>query len=105
MKRVLIGVGVCLVVFIVVDVVIGARSPDQWAGETALDRIREEGHAATDLTGLRSEIRGSLFGRTAEVTAELKKGDERKTVRVTMRKYLNVLGWKVVDYREEPAGQ
>lgn len=50
----------------------------------------------------KSEVSGWLLGHTAKIEMKTKDRNQPKTIRVTLRKPINLLEWHVVDYNEEP---
>jgi hypothetical protein len=94
--------GVCLGLFLVIDFITGVFSPDQWAFSAALATCRENGWRDGDLVGIKSDISGWLLGKTARIELKTKDQNQPKTIHLTLRKPINLLGWHVVDYKEEP---
>jgi hypothetical protein len=101
MRRFLTVLAVCLGVLLLANLVAGLMSPDQWAGEAALARCREGGRQDLKPEAIRSTVSTNFFGKTATVEIDVKDKGRLKTVRVTLRKPVNFLGWQVVDYQEE----
>jgi hypothetical protein len=93
----------CLVVLaFAVNLVAGLVSPDEWAVEAATAACRERGLQLDTVNASQSKVQGNLLGRTAEVHLKGKQQERPASVRVTLRKALNILGWQVVAVQEEP---
>ena len=93
--------GSCLGLFLVVDFVAGVFSPDSLALNFALATCREKGWQDGDLAMSKSEVSGWLLGKTAEIELKTKGGNPPKTIHLTLRKPINLLGWHVVAYNAE----
>lgn len=103
MKRVVIGLGLCLILFAVINLAAGLLSPDEWAFNAAKAELDRRGPKGALFSGFESKISGGFlgFGRTATVTFKLKEDGDTKRVHVTLRKPVNLLGWQVAEYHEE----
>lgn len=97
-----ITLGVCLGLFLVIDFIAGAVSSDLLAINAASAICREKGWQDGDLAPRNSEVFGWLLGKTAHIEMTTKNRNPPKTIRVTLRKTINLLEWHVVDYNEEP---
>jgi hypothetical protein len=101
MRRFAIALAVCVGLLLLVNLIAGIVSPDQWAIDAASVRCREQGWQKVDVASARSAVSGGLFGKTATIELESRDQDQPRTIRVTLRKPLNFVGWQVVDYQEE----
>ncbi|MBI1916207.1 MAG: hypothetical protein HYS12_15955 [Planctomycetes bacterium] len=101
MRRTSIILAVCLGLLLLVNLIAGIASPDQWAVDAAKAKCAEQGWQNLDLACARSEVSGSLFGKTATIEFESRDKNQPKKIRVTLRKPVNFVGWQVVDYQEE----
>jgi hypothetical protein len=101
MKRLLIVLAVCLGLLLLINLVVGVLSSDQWAFDTALAKCREHGWRDQDLVSASSKVSGGPFGRTATIEFQLRDKDQPKTIRVLLRKPVNFFAWQVVDYQEQ----
>jgi len=50
----------------------------------------------------KSEVSALLLGRTARIELKTKARNPPKTIRVTLRKPINLMAWRVAEYHEEP---
>jgi hypothetical protein len=91
-------IGLSLGLFLAIDLIAGLASPDPLAVNAALSICKERGWHDGDLAMRHSEVRG-LLGKTAAI--ELQTKDHRKAIHLTLRKPINLLGWQVVEYRED----
>jgi hypothetical protein len=98
MKRLFSVLGVCLGLFLLINLIAGVAASDQWAMDAALTECQKQGWQGADLGMARSDISGGLFGKTAVVQFVSK--DRNRNVRVTLRKPINLISWQVVDYEE-----
>lgn len=94
--------GVCLGSFLVIEFLADVFSHDPLALNAALATCREKGWQDGDFSGRKSEVSGWLLGKTAKIELTTKDRNQPKTVRLTLRKAINPLGWHLVDYSEEP---
>ena len=100
MKKVSTGLGVCLALFLAVNFIVGIVSPDQWAFDAAQTELDRRGADNDQLfLDATSNVSSGFLGSTAVVTFEAK--DTNKTIRVTLRKRINLFGWQVIDYDEQ----
>ena len=100
MKRLFTLLGVGLGLCLLINLIAGVAASDQWAVDTASAECQKQGWQDADLVMARSNISGGLFGKTAVVELESKDRNEPKHIRVTLRKPLNLVGWRTVDYQE-----
>ena len=94
--------GAVVALFLVIDLIAGLVASDQWAVGAALAACRERGWQDGDLVLSRSELSTRLLGKTATIDFKENKGRPPKTVRVTLRKPINLLAWRVVDFQQQP---
>jgi hypothetical protein len=98
----LIGLVLLLVVVAVsINVIAGLVETDQWAVEAAEAACRERGLELDEVDGMKSDVRSTLIGRTAEIQFRGRRQNRLATIHVTLRKPLFFLGWQVADVREE----
>lgn len=102
MRRFAIILAVCLGLLLLVNVIAGIMSPDEWAIDAALAKCQEQGWQNLDLGSARSKVSGGLLGKTATIEFGSRDKNQPKTIRVRLRKPVNFLGWLVVDYQEIP---
>ena len=93
--------GICLGLFLVIDLVAGALSQDKLAYDTAKTYCREKGWQDSDLALSKSNVSGWLLGQTATVELTTKNRGQPKTIRVRLRRPINLLEWQVLEYHEE----
>src|SRR6266536_6053291 len=101
MRRISIILAVCLGLLLLINLIAGIASPDQWAFDAALAKCEEKGWQNLDLVIAQSKVSGGLFGKTAVVEFESRDKNQPKKIRVTLRKPVNFVGWQVVDYQEK----
>jgi len=94
--------GVFLGLFFVADLVAGALSSDELALNAALATCREKGWREGALAVSKSEISGLVLGKTARIELKTKDAKHPKTIHVTLRKPINLLAWRVIEYNEAP---
>ena len=94
--------GICLGLFLVIDLVAGALSQDRLAYDAAKICCREKGWQDSELALSKSSVSAWMLGQTATVELTTKDRGQPKTIRVRLRKPINLLGWQVLEYHEEP---
>ena len=94
--------GGCLLLLLVVNYITGQFSPRNAYVDAALAACRGKGWQDNDL-GLTNSEASNNYGLGSSASVSLKSNDPNrpKTVRVQLRKWINLLGWDVVDYKEE----
>ncbi len=100
MKRLSAVLISCLGLLLLVDLVAGNMASDTLAVDAASAVCKEKGWQPADLSMSRSEVSG-LLGKTAVVEFDSKNRDKPKHLQVTLRKWINMMSWQVVDYKEE----
>ena len=94
--------GAGLLVLLAVNYIAGNFSPRNAAVDAALAECRGKGWRDDDLGLSGSQVSNNYgLGSTAEVTLKSKDLRRPKTIRVQLRRWVNLLGWEVVDYKEE----
>ena|GEM_PF-4317692 len=98
-----IVIGLSLGLFIAINFIAGFTVSEKLAEEAAIARCREDGWQATNGDVIRSEITSTRNGTGKAALITLKKQDQKQpvTIRVTLYKPINLMGWRVSDYREE----
>ena len=92
-----------VVALLAIDLIAGFACPDMWAFDAAAAACRQNGWQPGTWSSGQSKISAGLIGKIA--TIEFKPNDQSrcKTIRITLRKPLNLLPWKVMDYAEVPS--
>ena len=100
--RIILSVGVsCLLLLLAVNYMAGALSLTSPVLDAALAECRTKGWEDNDLAQTSNQVSFSILGSTATVILNSKDSNRPKTVRVQLGKRINLLGWEVVDYKEE----
>lgn len=102
MNLALLFLGVCLGLFLLINYGVGVFSPDQLALDAAFSACREKGWQDGDLGVTKSNVDAWPLGKTADIELSSKNRNDPKTIRMSLRKPLNMLGWQVVAYKETP---
>lgn len=100
-KLILNVVGGCLLLLLAVNYMAGELTATSTALGAALAECRVKGWQANDLAQSGYQVSNSILGSTATITLKPKDPNRPKTVRVQLRKRINLLGWEIVDYKEE----
>jgi hypothetical protein len=100
-KPILGVVAAGLLLLLGVNYIAGENSFGQPPLGAALAECREKGWQDHDLGLSSSEVSSSCLGSTASIVLKSKDPNQPKTVRVQLRRWINLLGWDVVDYKEE----
>ena len=100
MKRLSAILTSCLGLLLLVDLIAGNMASDTLAVDAASSVCKEKGWQPADLSLSRSEVSG-LLGKTAVVEFDSKNRDKPKHLQVTLRKWLNLMSWQVVEFKEE----
>jgi hypothetical protein len=99
-KRVLTLAASCLAVLLVIDAIAGGFV-DPTGANAAIAACKEKGRQDVALGKSRSTVPWWFFGQSATVELKTSNRNPPKTIRVTLQKWLNLLGWEVIDYKEE----
>jgi hypothetical protein len=100
--KTVMGLIVGLVVLIlIINLIAGLVGSDQWAVEAAEAAYRERGLQLDKGNTTKSRIRGGFIGKTAEIQFKGMRQDGPASIYVTLRKRVNLMGWEVVEVREE----
>jgi hypothetical protein len=91
----------CFLLLLAVNYMAGELSPTSTALDAALAECRVKGWQENDLAQSGYQVSNSILGSSATITLTPKDLNRPKTVRVQLRKRINLLGWEVVDYKEE----
>ena len=104
MKRLLkllpVVAGICLGLLVVIDFIAGVASPDRLALDAAMAKCRAEGLPDVEMKSIHVSV--GFIGSTAIVELRTMDKARPETIRVTLRKPVNVLAWQVADYQEGP---
>ena len=100
-KLILSAIGMCLLLLLAGNYMAGVLSPTSTAIDAAMAECRAKGWQQDDLVQPHLEVSNSILGSTATVDLKSKDRNQPKTVHVQLRKRINLLGWEVVDYKEE----
>jgi hypothetical protein len=99
-KRVSAVLSSCLGLLLLVDLIAGNMASDTLAVDVAWAVCKEKGWQPADLSMSRSEVSG-LLGKTAVVEFDSTNRNNPKHLQVTLRKWINLMSWQVVDYKEK----
>jgi hypothetical protein len=99
-KRVSAVLGSCLGLLLLVDLIAGNTASDTLAVDAAWTVCKEKGWQPVDLSLSRSEVSG-LLGKTAVVEFDSKNRNKPRHLQVTLRKWINLMSWQIVDYKEK----
>jgi hypothetical protein len=100
-KLILNVVGGCFVLLLVVAALAGATSPPNKAVDAAIAECRAKGWSDKDLGLSTAQVSNYGLVGTAAIALNSKDPNRPKTIRVQLRNWLNLLGWQLVDYKEE----
>jgi hypothetical protein len=96
----LLGAGSLLL--LAVNFIAGEFSPRNAPVDAALAECQGKGWQADDLGLYNSQVWNNYgLGSTASVALKSKDPNRPKTVRVQLRRWINLPNWDVVDYKEE----
>jgi hypothetical protein len=100
-KLILRVVAGSVLLLLTINYMAGNFSPMNSAFDSAMAACRAKGWQDNDLAQTGSQISNGFFGSTAAVVLASKDQKQPKTVHVQLHRYINLLGWEVVDYKEE----
>ena len=101
-KYALIAISVVFVGFLLLDGAVGLLGRDNMGVYTAMEQYRVHGWKDSDLMLSNSTVTGMPFWTSAVLEFKTNQPANLKTVRVHLRKHINLLGWYVVEYKEVP---
>ncbi len=91
----------CILLFLAVTYLAGAFCPQNKPVESAMAECRAKGWQEQDLGITTLQLANYGLLSTASITLNSKDRNQPKAVHVQLRNWLNLLGWEVVDYKEE----
>jgi hypothetical protein len=94
-------VGLTLALVLAINFIAGITAPDKLAVDAAIAKCQTEGWPAADIHLSGSQISGNGIGKTAVLTLNANDRNRSRTIHVTLRKPINLMRWRVADYREE----
>ena len=89
----------CLGLFVVIDVIAG-NVGDTLGTDAATVICRERGWHDGELSLIKSNVSGWFLGKSTAVELTTTNRNPPKTIHITLRKPINLLDWRVVDYTE-----
>jgi hypothetical protein len=92
-----------VVAFLGIDLIAGFACPDMWAFDAAAAVCRRNGWQPGTWSSGQSKISAGLIGKIATIEFIPNDQSRCKTIRITLRKPINLMPWKVMDYTEVPS--
>ena len=94
-------VGVCVLLLLGGNYLAGVLSPESTALDAALAECRAKGWQNNELAQTGLQISTSALGSAATIVLKPKDREHPNTIRVQLRKRINLMSWQVVGYEEE----
>lgn len=91
----------CLGAFLAINIIAGVASLDPWGLNAAIAACRERGWQDGTWAMSQSNSSSWLVGKAATIELKPKDARQQKTIHVSLRKPMNLMGWQFVDYTEE----
>jgi hypothetical protein len=91
----------CFLLLLAVTYLVGAFASPSRAVDATLAECRTKGWEDQDLGLSGSQVYNYGLVSTATVTLKAKDAHRPKIVRAELRNWINMLGWQVVEYKEE----